>query len=438
MFTVSPLALIQPASAATEPVSNGSFENFNITSGEHWQIFPSADLGNWQASAVALPGDRQGLEIQENGIYLGSTASSGTKYAELDGDYPVTLTQQLTACSSGRYLVAFDHAPRPGHNDNQLKAMLGDNVLLNTGSIAAPSSFAWTTYSGFVVDEKTGYVSLSFQETGADDSLGMFLDNVRVTCAEPVDSDNDGVNDSQDLCADTKLDTDTSRYEKQFDLGVNRWEYTTAGGKSGWYQNVPAKKGDRKLTSREGLDYTYGCNGHQILEKLAVLGNVMNGHWKFGLSSSVVQEFHEDMADQVLNGRYFIETVTVPANKSTATNSSYPMVSGTQYVLQASGTYRFADWGVFGIADAKYNYRSAAYNNNTPDWVDGSTWDSPYRNFLQVSNNGSAIGWQEEFNTDHKYTANIVGNGSPLSLIILDDYYGDNSGNILVDIYAQL
>jgi hypothetical protein len=251
--------------------------------------------------------------------------------------------------------------------------------------------------------------------------------------ANDQDGDGDGVNDNVDMCENTTPDTD---YDPNWlePWGTNRWQVQ---GDFDWYQNKPGAKGVKIATYGHDLDYTYGCNGHQILELLGEeFGSVMNGHWKFGPSSSVIEDFHSDMSDSVLDGRYFIETKSVASNGIAVPSS--PLAEGVTYTLKASGTYRFANWGEYGIADAKYNYRSGAYNGGTAGWVNGATWSSPYQYYLQVMTTTGGIGWLEEYNESHLYTATLVGNGSPVSFQILDDAYGDNSGSITVDIYAQL
>jgi predicted ribosomally synthesized peptide with SipW-like signal peptide len=164
-------------------VSNGSFEDPEVTNPDHWQIFNS--ISPWVV-AEAFPGaykpetgDIKGLEYQENGIYLGSTASDGDQYVELDSYYPVILTQQIAAKPGGKYQISFDYAPRPGHDDNKLQVKFGNSIILDT-SLTSTTPFAWHTFSQEITGSTSGNITLSFEETGADDQMGMFLDNVDV------------------------------------------------------------------------------------------------------------------------------------------------------------------------------------------------------------------------------------------------------------------
>lgn len=90
--------------------------------------------------------------------------------------------------------------------------------------------------------------------------------------------------------------------------------------------------------------------------------------------------------------------------------------------------------GVYGIADAAWNYRNTTY---APGGVAG--WYQSALKYLQVWVGGEAVTWQPaEYNPEHKYTLNTIGGGNTLEFTIIDDVYGDNSGKITVDIYAQL
>ena len=179
------------------------------------------------------------------------------------------------------------------------------------------------------------------------------------------------------------------------------------------------------------LEYTHGCNGHQILELLQEeLGSVMLGHWKFGLSSSVLDEFHWDLMDGVLDGIYLIETVTVPANRTTPTVSSYSLESGMDYKLVARGTASAGDGITF---DARYSFRSGS----STIWTDSvSTYESYGVGLLDLFLDGSTP-WGD-YSSIHEYEYYMVGSGLQISLLINDVYYPNNTGNLYVDIYADL
>ncbi len=113
------------------------------------------------------------------------------------------------------------------------------------------------------------------------------------------------------------------------------------------------------------------------------------------------------------------------------TYSNIDLEEGKNYSLKASGTYRFANWGEYGIADAAWNYRNAAH---APGGIAG--WYQQASQRLQVWIGGAAVTWQPTlFNPDHIYTFDVNGDGNQLMFTIVDDAYSDNSGFITVEIY---
>jgi hypothetical protein len=124
----------------------------------------------------------------------------------------------------------------------------------------------------------------------------------------------------------------------------------------------------------------------------------------------------------------FLGTVSVLPTGNSYLSSS--LTNGVTYILEAGGTYVFAP-GMnppAGIADAAYNLRPEG-------WVNGSIWSAPYTSLLELWVNDSAVDWGA-FNASHVYTTSLVGAGASASFKILDDGYGDNSGNLTVNIYS--
>jgi predicted ribosomally synthesized peptide with SipW-like signal peptide len=172
---------------STNLIQNGSFEIPEVTNGDHWQVFNS--ISPWTVTGTPDQGDTIGLEYQENDIYLGSTAADGTQYVELDGFYPAKIVQDIAASASGKYKISFKYAPRPGHSENKMKVMFGDTEILNA-SLSSSNPFSWTNFSQEINGPTTGTISISFEETGANDQLGMFLDDVSVhpyDCSYEID-----------------------------------------------------------------------------------------------------------------------------------------------------------------------------------------------------------------------------------------------------------
>ncbi len=250
------------------------------------------------------------------------------------------------------------------------------------------------------------------------------------------DTDGDGVGNGMDLCPDTEVDT--GNWER--DWGTNRWQVMEVEEVLGWYQNKPIGKGETEATYAYDLSYTYGCNGHQILDILQIdLGDAMNGHRKFGLSSSVLEEFHTNLSDGNVSGRWYIETVTVPANQSTPKDSLYPLLNGVNYLFNARGTAT-ACWqsGCHITFDAEY---STSDYPSFLTWVDGVA--APYTSYgtdlLDLRVNGDYVDWGT-YNPLHTYELPSVGVGDKVNFGIYDitGSYSNDAGNLYVDIIANL
>lgn len=246
------------------------------------------------------------------------------------------------------------------------------------------------------------------------------------------DTDGDGVLDGQDFCLSTTPDTGSWSVS----IGTNRLQYMNDGiHLSGWYQNKPAGKGTTALVKVQDLSYTYGCSGQQILKMLnEKFGSVMNGHLKYGLSSSVIEDFHKDLNDGILDGQYYLETVKVTANGTSPVSSTGVLLSGHNYVLKASGTaFACNEPGCVIKFDASYS----TSDNST--WVDGvaAPYDSYGQTLLDLQVNGSSINWGV-YSPSHSYSYDFVGLGSPVSFQIYDVYYPNNTGNLTVEIYGKI
>lgn len=129
-----------------------------------------------------------------------------------------------------------------------------------------------------------------------------------------------------------------------------------------------------------------------------------------------------------------IETVNVSSNGSTITSTNV-LESGVTYLLEASGTYRFANWGDYGIADAEWAYRNDGFKDDPiapHGWTLGeNTYPSVLG--LDVLVDGQNVFWGD-FNPEHVYTILLNGTGSEVNFNIYDSAYGDNSGSLTVNI----
>lgn len=145
-----------------------------------------------------------------------------------------------------------------------------------------------------------------------------------------------------------------------------------------------------------------------------------------------------------------LETVQVPGYQAgprepvtvVPVHSTTVLAAGEGYELRASGTYTFAGWGVYGIADAHCNYRSALYGG--PGWTHSAQY------YLEVWVNGAMFDWGPDncptlttSNINHDYSGTITGAGTTINFQIMDSCsgstpgcYTDNSGYIPVEIWG--
>ena len=328
------------------------------------------------------------------------------------------------------------------------------NVTGSGGYIAGgPYSYTWNVTSGSVdgdtitltilydvgapgtVMHMTGTIAPDGSMSGVwDDNFGGYRAGTWHTSSGAavsltVDTDGDGVVDYIDKCAGTVAD---GGWDESW--GQNRFEVRNVAGDLVWYQNK-VKKGVAVPTAAYDISYTYGCNGHQILAMLeAELGSVMNGHHKFGLSAGLLKDFHDDLADGVLDGKYFLESVAVPATDLDGVASLTTLLSGHDYTFRASGTAHAGDGIEF---DADYSYRTPT----SVTWTDAvSTYEGLGDSLLDLQVNGSTVGWDNDavYNVNHVYYYDMAGLDAPVTFKVNDVYYPNNAGSLVVDIYAQI
>lgn len=250
--------------------------------------------------------------------------------------------------------------------------------------------------------------------------------------ADP-DLDDDGVPNESDECSNTVSDI-----KEEDAWGVNRWHYVSGNL---WTQQL--NKNNKGGKTPYSMSYTFGCGCNQILDLLKDAGlGEFGGHYKFGCSTSILEDFHKDMSDGVLDGKYLIESINIPANKYTETVSVTNLVNGTSYSLEAIGTWNNS----LNTTDAEYASKDSWVNYfdgyNISPWFLGN-------NEFDLMVDGSFIDWGP-YNPTHKYSSLYTGTGSTVKFLIFDGdstvltpvvnpgWYGDNIGNLTVNIYGQL
>lgn len=182
LFAVVPGALATNGTG----VINGGFES-PIPDGS-WDIFPEDEVPGWTIewtdSDAACGGDREPLlEIQKSGTVV--AAFEGSQYAELDTDCQPTadvatnvrISQDL-GLAAGHYSLEFAWQQRTN----------ADRMLVNAGSESSTYGMDGNAQNGWAEDnihfDADGVMTtISFEESDTpDNSLGMFLDGVCVTC----------------------------------------------------------------------------------------------------------------------------------------------------------------------------------------------------------------------------------------------------------------
>ncbi len=233
------------------------------------------------------------------------------------------------------------------------------------------------------------------------------------------DADDDGIQDGADKCPATEPDGFPEWGSKK---AKNHWMFD--GG--AWLVN-----GDKEKTQGDfdpTIEDTYGCSGMQILDAMSeVTGEDFGGQYKFGLTKGTIEDW---MSGMYHVGPTFVETVEVPANSDTPTESTVVLESGNDYSLKAHGTaYACNQSGCVIEFDAEYSTSDAT------DWVDGvaAPYDTEGVDLLDLMVDGSYVDWGS-YNPSHEYEIPMTGTGSTLSLLINDIHYPSNSGSIFVDI----
>lgn len=348
---------------------------------------------------------------------------SGTYVWDVFGTYfhDITLTQDAGGVITGTAGYPSGESPYtdPGQTTEVITGLVtGDNISFTTTYDGPYAPGSVTNVSGTIAPNGhiSGTAPWEWQFTGG---------------VANNDADNDGVLNGSDVCAGTDADGSWS-----VSWGNNRWQVQEeSDGDLVWYQNKVGKKGITTPTAGESISYTYGCNGHQILAMLnATYGSVMNGHLKYGLSSSVLKEFALDMNDGVMDGQYYLETVTVPASSAVAIPGTINLLSGHDYAFKASGTANAGDGIQF---DADYSYRTPT----SATWTDDvNAYESYGPTLLDLKVNGGFVNWDNDatYNADHTYWYEAAGTGVPANFQVYDVYYPGNTGNLTVDIYAVI
>lgn len=181
-------------------LDNG-FETPEVTHGAKWEVFDSPVDSVWTVTwrddvpATFGPQNRPDpahLELHEGVLGL---ANQGDQYAELDSDWggpndsgsgepaSIKIAQTISTTPGTKYKLYFAFAPRPNTpaNDNTLEVRWDGNVVLTIPPTAGGAGpIAWTEYELSLPPATTNSTELSFMDLGTANSVGTFLDDVKL------------------------------------------------------------------------------------------------------------------------------------------------------------------------------------------------------------------------------------------------------------------
>ena len=191
------IADVPVCEAGVNLIANGGFELPVVTHSAKWNIYPGSDVGwkiEWLSSDASYNGypkpEEPKLELH-NRLW---TPKEGNQYAELDSDWDgpggslnnepasVTIYQDIATIPGESYFLKYAFSPRPnlGVADNSLELKI-DNTPIQTHLGTGGSNTNWTEFS-YEFTATSTVTRVQFSDTGAQNSLGTFLDDVKMEC----------------------------------------------------------------------------------------------------------------------------------------------------------------------------------------------------------------------------------------------------------------
>jgi hypothetical protein len=137
-----------------------------------------------------------------------------------------------------------------------------------------------------------------------------------------------------------------------------------------------------------------------------------------------------------------VDTLTVATRThqtaATGVTSAIALEAGTTYLAVASGTARIAT-DATGFADAefiRYNKSTGPQDGSSP----GYAWNNHGVRLAGVDGGTTTGNLWGTYQSDHTYVREFVGQGTTVTGYYSDipGYYGDNSGTLTVDLYAEV
>lgn len=173
------------------------------------------------------------------------------------------------------------------------------------------------------------------------------------------------------------------------------------------------------------------------VERWTIPSNFSNGGYNKAYITSlskpnivgISEQFYIDVPQGII-----IDQIKVPANGNVV--SSKPLTPGQKYKIKVKGFYYF--WwpeNASAIADAEYSLVLI-------EQAHAFEWQQSTDSKFELLVNGKDVAWSSEQDNEpdkyyHEYQYELTGTGEPVTFQILDEYYGDNKGELEVTIESE-
>jgi hypothetical protein len=168
-FAATAVLVAGSSHAATELISNGSFEQ-NLQASGTWSIYNN--LIGWHGA------NKTGIELRDN---VAGTAFDGKNFVELDTTANSSMWQEVNDVAGKHYTLSFAFENRPG----VASSSQGVQVFWGSQDLGVFNNASEWTVKSFDVVGNQGGTKLRFVALGASDSYGTSLDKVSLTSAVP-------------------------------------------------------------------------------------------------------------------------------------------------------------------------------------------------------------------------------------------------------------
>jgi hypothetical protein len=187
VLAVAAFCAVLPAFAATNLITDGSFESAGVTAGHHAD-FTGTSLAGWTVAA--------GDSAEVRNAIVG-TAQDGVEFVELDSTHNSSMFTTVATTVGDSYTLSFWYSGRaaavgynpfpggvvPGSSDG-LTFDFGTGATTVTSPTNTTSDNLWTLYTTkFTATSST--TTLTFAAAGKSDSFGSALDNISLTSTVP-------------------------------------------------------------------------------------------------------------------------------------------------------------------------------------------------------------------------------------------------------------